>query len=158
MDTDWVSDARKIPDEVMNYIRRLAVHAVIDQKKSPQLISKIFHVSRGSIGEWLDWYRYGGDEAFDTRKAPGAAPIITRKIEHWLKRTILHSTPADHGYDTELWTLAILSALLEDKFAIRFYGSTIANHLHKMGLSCQVPQYRAYGYDADEVDHYLSTK
>ena len=31
MNKDWVSDARKIPDEAMNYIRRIAVHAVIDR-------------------------------------------------------------------------------------------------------------------------------
>ena len=158
MNKDWRWDARKIPDEVMNYIRPIAVHAVIDQHHSPELIAKIFRISRSSIYEWLNWYSDGGDEALNTRKAPGAAPIITPKIDRWLKRTILRSTPADHGYDTVLWTLAILAALLEKKFGVRVYESTIANHLHRMNLSCQVPQYRSYGYDPQEVEYYLSTK
>ena len=158
MNKDWVSDARKIPDEAMNYIRRIAVHAVVDRHYSPELIAKIFHISRSSIYEWVNWYRDGGDEALDTRKAPGAKPIITPKIDRWLKQTILRSTPVDHGYDTELWTLAILASLLEKKFGIRVYESTIANHLHRMNLSCQAPQYRAYAYDPQEVNQYLSVK
>ena len=28
MKAEWMSDARKIPDEVMNYLRRIAVRAV----------------------------------------------------------------------------------------------------------------------------------
>jgi transposase len=158
MNIDWTSDARKIPDEVMSYIRQIAVHAVTDQHHSPELIAKIFRISRSSIYEWLNWYRDGGDQALNTRKAPGAPPIVTSKIDRWLKRTILRSKPTDHGYDTALWTLAILAALLEKKFGIRVCESTIANHLHRMDLSCQAPQYRAYGYNPQEVEYFLSTK
>lgn len=49
MNADWMSDARKIPDEVMNYIRRIAVRAVVEDKESPELIAKIFRISRASI-------------------------------------------------------------------------------------------------------------
>lgn len=153
-----MSDARKIPDEVMDYIRRLAVHAVVDQHESPERIAKIFHIHRSAIYKWLKWYGRDGEQALDTRKAPGASPIITGKIDHWLKKTILHSTPADHGYDTELWTLNILAGLVKATFGIQVYESTIANHVHQLGLSCQVPQYRAYRYDTREVDFYLSKK
>ena len=31
-----------------------------------------------------------------------ASWIITPDIDMWLKDTIVHSTPADHGYDTVL--------------------------------------------------------
>lgn len=158
MNDDWMSDARKIPDDVMNYIRRLAVHAVVDQHQNVELIASIFRISRTSLYTWLKWYREDGDQALDTRKAPGAAPIITPKIELWLKRTILHSTPADHGFDTALWTLKILAALLKKTFEITVYESTIWNHLRRLGLSCQVPQYRSDRYDSDEVEHYLNTK
>lgn len=80
MSKDWMTDARKIPDDVMNYIRRFAVHAVVDEQQSPELMAKIFHISRSSIYEWLGWYREGGDEALDTRKAPGSRPLVSEKI------------------------------------------------------------------------------
>ena len=37
MNAEWLSDFRKIPDEVMNYLRRMAVRAVEDQHHSPEL-------------------------------------------------------------------------------------------------------------------------
>jgi transposase len=134
------------------------VHAVVDKHHNVDLIASIFRISRTSLYTWLKWYRADGDQALDTRKAPGAEPIITPKIELWLKRTVLHSTPVDHGYDTELWTLQILAALLKKTFEITVYQSTVWNHLRRLGLSCQVPQYHSDRYDPDEVEHYLNTK
>ena len=49
MKADWLSDARKIPDEVMNYLRRLAVRAMEEKHYSPELIADIFGISRSSI-------------------------------------------------------------------------------------------------------------
>jgi transposase len=158
MNQEWMSDARKIPDDVMDYIRRIAVHAVVDQHESPERIAAIFHIHRSAIYKWLKWFHRDGDQALDTRKAPGASPIITPKIDRWLKRTILHSTPADHGYDTELWTLNIIAGLVKSKFGVQVYESTIANHLHRLKLSCQVPQYRSDRYDPREVEFYLTKK
>ena len=36
MKGNWLSDARKIPDEVMNYLRRIAVRAVEEKHDSPE--------------------------------------------------------------------------------------------------------------------------
>ena len=77
MNAKWLSDARKIPDEVMNYIRRIAVRAVEEKHQSPELIAEIIGISRSSIYDWLRWYREGGAAALDTRSAPGASPVIT---------------------------------------------------------------------------------
>jgi hypothetical protein len=38
MNAEWMFDARKIPDEVMNYIRRIAVRAVEEKHYSPAAI------------------------------------------------------------------------------------------------------------------------
>ena len=49
MKADWLSDARKIPDEGMNYLRPIAVRAVEEKHYSPELIADIFGISRSSI-------------------------------------------------------------------------------------------------------------
>ena len=49
MKARWLSDARKIPDEVMNYLRRIAVRAVEEKGHSPELIAEILGISRSSI-------------------------------------------------------------------------------------------------------------
>ena len=77
MNADGLSDARKIPDEVMTYSRLMAVRAVADKHYSPELIADILGISRSSIYEWLRSHREGGEAALETPKAPGASPVIT---------------------------------------------------------------------------------
>jgi len=72
MNAEWLSDFRKIPDEVMNYLRRIAVRAVEDKHYSPELIADLFGISRSCIYDWLRWYRAEGEAALGTRAAPGA--------------------------------------------------------------------------------------
>ena len=155
MNAIGLSDFRKIPDEVMNYLRRIAVRAVEENHYSPELIAKVLGVSRSCIYDWLRWYRAGGEAALDTRSAPGADPVITPEMDQWLKTTILDSTPVDHGYETELWTLKILVELLQQRFGVWVADSTVALHLHQLDLSCQHPRYRAREQNPEAVAHFL---
>lgn len=155
MNATWLSDFRQIPDDVMNYLRRIAVRAVEENHHSPELIASIFGISRSCIYDWLRWYREGGETALDTQSAPGAAPVLTPEMDRWLKDTILTSTPVDHGYDTERWTLEILVEWLRQRFGVWVADSTVALHLHRLGLSCQRPCYRATEQDPEAVAHFL---
>jgi len=134
MKAEWMSDARKIPDEVMNYLRRIAVRAVEEKHYSPEVVADFLGVSRSSIYEWLCKYREKGEAALETRKAPGAPQVMTPDIDRWLRETILHSTPEAQGYDTVLWTLDILVDLLRDRFGLWVSDATVALHLHQMNL------------------------
>ena len=158
MNATGLSDFRKIPDEVMNYLRRMAVRAVEDNHHSPELIADILGISRSCIYDWLRGYRAGGEAALDTRLAPGADPVITPEMDRWLKATILNSTPVEQGYDTELWTLQILVELLQRRFGVWVADSTVALHLHRLDLSCQRPCYRAAEQDPEAVAHFLLYK
>ena len=46
MNTDWLNDGRKIPDEVMLYIRIMAVHAVRELGQSSEEVIKVFNFNR----------------------------------------------------------------------------------------------------------------
>ena len=156
MKAKWLSDARKIPDGAMNYLRLIAVRAVEEKNYSPELIADILGISRSSIYDWLRWYRAGGEAALDTRTAPGAPPVITPIMDWWLEQTVLNSTPVDHGYDTVLWTRAILAELLNKSFGICVSESTVGLHLHALDLSCQTPGYRAAAQDRAKVATFLA--
>ena len=156
MNAEWMSDARKIPDEVMNYIRRIAVSAIEEKGFSPELVAKLFGIDRTSIYDWLRKYRHEGEVALDTGKAPGADWVITPKIDQWLKETILNTTPADHGYDTVLWTLEIIVNLLKERFNLWVSDATVRIHLHHLGLSCQKPCYQALEQDQERVKNFVN--
>ena len=100
MKADWLSDARKIPEEVMNYIRPMAVRAVEEKHYRPDLLAEIFGMSRSRLDEGVRWSRADGDAALETRTAPGAPAVITPSIEWWSAHTVLKSTPVTQGYDT----------------------------------------------------------
>ena len=65
-------DGRKIPDDVMEHLRRRAVHAIREKGHSPELVAEVFGFSRSSVYEWLVRYDQGGYEALASRPAPGA--------------------------------------------------------------------------------------
>ncbi len=158
MDIDWINDGRKIPDEVMFYIRRMAVNAVRILGKSPELVADIYNFQRTCIYRWLKQYDEGGFEALESKMPPGAKKVIDEKVEEWLKETILNSTPVEFGYDTTLWTCAILTDLLLKKFNIDVRESTVRLHLKAMNFSCQKPEYQDIKRDDKDVECFFNKK
>jgi transposase-like protein len=60
MGNEWMNDGRKIPDDVMDYVRKMAVRAVREMKESPELTAKLFGFSPSCLYEWLNCYDEGG--------------------------------------------------------------------------------------------------
>ena len=156
MNEEWLVDGRKIPDEVMGYIRKIAVQAVREHGQSPEVVAKILNFNRRCIYEWLKRYEEGGYEALESRKPPGAKPLITREMEGWLEETVLNSTPVQHGYDTNLWTRDILAELLKKEFGVRVSGLSVSLHLRELNWSYQKPGYRDVARDEREVERFVN--
>ena len=104
MTPEWLEDGRKVPDDVMYYIRRMAVYAVRVLGQSPEKVAEAYNFDRSCIYRWLKQYDGGGFEALESHMPRGSDPVITQAIEDWMKQAVLNSTPADFGYDTHLWT------------------------------------------------------
>lgn len=156
MKPKWLSDARLIPDEVMSYVRKIAVHAVKENGFSPEDVSELLGISRSSVYDWLNRFKADGFEGLDTKKAPGAAPVVTETMDDWLKQTVLESTPEAFGYETPLWTCALLAQALFDRFGVEVGGAAVNQHLHRLGLSCQKPAYQALEQDPLAVEHFIN--
>jgi transposase len=158
MSDEWLNDARKIPDEVMSYIRKLAVHAVVERGHSPDVAANVIGVSRSSLFEWLKKYQRGGYDELDTRDAPGAEPLIVPEMDIWLKSVVLKENPTNYGYDTVLWSCPILAEILEKTFGVKVIASTVNAHLKKLDLSYQKPCYVAREQDPAEIEYFLNEK
>jgi transposase len=65
MNEEWLLDGRQIPDEVMGYIRKMAVHAVRERDQSPEVVAEIFNFNRSGIYRWLAQYDQGGYPALE---------------------------------------------------------------------------------------------
>ena len=75
-----------------------------------------------------------------------------------MKQAVLDSTPADFGYDTNLWACPILAALLRDKFGVAVSDTAVRQHLKAMGLTCQKPEYQDVARDEGEIARFLDDK
>lgn len=158
MSTDWFTDKRKIPDEAMSYIRKIAIQAIVESKFSPATVAAVLKISLSSIYVWMDWYNRGGYDALDTVKAPGAEPRMTPEMDEAIKEIILKRTPLDYGYETPLWTCPIVAAIVKKIFGVEVLATTIEIHLKKMGLTPQKPHYVAKEQDPSEVEYFLNEK
>lgn len=158
MTNEWLNDARKIPDEAMSYIRKLAVRAITDGRFRPTLVASVLNISTSAIYEWLDHYKKGGYDALDTRLAPGAEPRITREMDERIKAIVLKENPTAYGYDTQLWTCNIVAEVIEKIFLVKVLPSTVYVHLKKIGLSAQRPEYVARERDSVEIEQFLNDK
>ena len=156
MRPNWLSDARLIPDEVMDYLRKIAVRAVEENGHSPEDVIKILGFSRSTIYEWLNRFHAHGYAGLDTKKAPGAPPIVTDEMDAWLKQVVLESSPEDFGYDTTLWTCDLLAQLLSERYGVQVVGATINHHLHELELTNQKPNYIPREQDPEEVERFVN--
>ena len=158
MQTDWLKDGRKIPDDVMSYVRQMAVHAVRDEGESPEVVARVFHFHRSCIYRWLKQYDEGGEDALISRTPPGATPVVTSEMDEWLKLVVLGSTPLQFGYDTNLWNCKVLVDLLRRKFDVEVSDDTVRLHLEAIGLTSQKPQYQDHERNAVEVERFKREK
>jgi len=67
-----------------------------------------------------------GAVAFDI--APRAKPVVSEPMEAWLKRTVLESTPEAFGYDTPLWTCALLAEVLSQHWSVQVSANVRLSH------------------------------
>jgi len=158
MNTDWLDDGRKIPDDVMFYIRIMAVHAVRVLGLSPELVAKAYPFNRTCIYRWLKRYDEGGYDALESEMPPGAERLIDADMDDWLKQTVLTCTPVEFGYDTTLWTSAILADVLKQEFNVTVSESTVRLHLKAQGLTCQKPEYQDVKRDEQEIARFFDDK
>lgn len=157
-DKEWLEDGRKIPDEVMSYLRKMAVYAVKEKGESPETVAKTYNFSRYCIYKWIKIYEEKGYDGLNTSKPSGAERIITSEMDSWIKETILSKTPLDFDYETHLWTSLIIAQLLKKEFDIEVCDDTVSLHLKEMKLSYQKPCYFDKKRSEDEIDYFLNEK
>ena len=158
MNFDWINDGRKIPDDVMYYIRVMAVNSIRVLGQSPEVIAKAYNFNRACIYRWLKQYDEGGFEALESDMPPGAELLVTREMDEWLKQAVLNQSPVDFGYDTYLWTCEILAELLKNEFDVTASDSTVRLHLKSLGLTFQKPEYQDIERNEQEINYFLNNK
>src|SRR5512139_137502 len=142
-------DARSLPHETLEEMRRLAVRRVMCGA-SQVAVARSLEVHAGSVWKWVAEFRANGEAGLASTKATGRPSKLSPEQQVELRRIIVGSNPRQLSFGTALWTLPIIRPLIERQFDVVLDDTNVSRMLHRMGLTPQKPTRRAFQRDDEE--------
>jgi transposase len=105
-----------------------------------------FGVDRTTLHRWLARYGEEGEAGLQRRPVPGRPRKLSTLTAHRLKRIVL-APATKFGFETDLWTVGRLHAVLVERLHMDVSEDTIWRRLREAGLTWQTPE-RQY-FEAD---------
>ena len=151
------TDARSLSREAQAERHRLALQ--LFQRGMPSKeIAEVVSVHYGTVRQWVANFKKDGNDKIVASDFYGTHNTkITEKDAFWLGIVIRSSTPSDHGFDSHLWTLALMQSLLRSRRALSVGISTICRTMHKYRLSPRVPTKQPQEKDQEEIQYLSQT-
>jgi transposase len=148
-------DARRLDHKGLTELRQRAVNAV-QNGESPEIVARVFGISRAAIYKWLAKYRQGGLSQLDARKRGGRPAKLDGKALRYIYDTITMKNPMQLKFPFALWTVPMVVTLIYEKFNIKLSRSSVSRLLNQLGLSAQRPIWRAYQQNPEVVNQWLN--
>jgi transposase len=126
-------------------VRVRAVEAVRNGMPVSQTATT-FGVDRTTLHRWLARYDEHGEAGIQRRPVSGRPRKLCGFTAKRLKRIVL-APATKFGFETDLWTVGRLHAVLVDRFNVDVSEDTVWRRLHEAGLTWQTPE-RQY-FEAD---------
>ena len=121
---------------------------------APQVAAEL-EVSTKSAYAWRRAWKAGGEQALASKGAPGPERKLSEAQVQKLIRK-LEQGPAVAGWDEDQrWTLARIRTLIGRMFHLTVSIATVAETLHRAGLSPQQPIHRAAERDERAIEHWM---
>jgi transposase len=148
------TDARRLDHKMLTDLRTRAVTQV-QAGESPEVVARVFGVSRQAVYGWLARYRGGGWHALEARKRGGRPPKLDGKALRWIYATVTGKSPQQLRFPCALWTAPMVATLIRERVGITLSRSSVSRLLGQLGLSAQRPLWRAYQQDPARVERWL---
>lgn len=146
-------DGRKISSKAMEEIRLRAVQRV-QAGESPEKVIEALGFARACIYNWLARYRAGGWHALRTGDRSGRPKKLSGSQIQWIYKTVRDKDPRQLKFAFALWTRAMISDAIKQKFGVKLSKTSVGRLLHQLGFSCQKPLYRAYQRDPELIEQW----
>jgi transposase len=113
----------------------------------PQVeIARRFGVTPQAVFIWRKRWLAEGVDGLRSKGQPGYPPLLDEQQRAGLVE-VLSAGPAASGFDCG-WTLARVATVIRRRFGVRYrYPSAVANLLHRLGFTVQMPARRAVERD-----------
>jgi transposase len=150
-------DARRLPPQAQEDLRRRVVAAVTEQGISQVEAARTFGVTRQSIHNWLRAVERSGASGLKAHKrGPKPHSRLAGHQAGTVVRLIENRCPDQLQLPFALWTREAVGRLIERRFGIRVSVWTVGRYLAKWGFTPQKPLRRAYERDPAAVATWLT--
>jgi transposase len=149
-------DARRLPPQAQEDLRRRVVQAIVEQGMRPAEARRAFGVGRTTIYYWLKAYRARGSAALNSRKR--GRPRRSRLAGYQaatVVRLITDRCPDQLKLPFMLWTREAVRQWIAQRFGIEVSVWTAGRYLKRWGFTPQKPVRRAYERNPEAVQRWL---
>lgn len=133
--------------------RRFKAFGLLHKGESEAEVARQLGVHRQSVNRWAKQIEEQGRAGL---KQAGRAGRKSRLAEGDLKRLEekLKRGAEAVGYESNLWTLERVAALIERDFGVKYHAGHVGWLLKKLGWSCQRPTGRAVERDERAIERW----
>jgi len=149
-------DARSLPHETLEEMRRLAVQRALAGETQVEIANSL-SVHEHTVSKWVRAYRAEGVEGIASTKAGGRPPKLTDRQIEKLRRIIIGTTPRQLNFGVNLWSVPVIADTIEKLFEVRLHDSTVLRMLHRIGLTPQKPVRRAFKRDPEQIHEWTTS-
>lgn len=126
--------------------RRLKAAKLLKQGMNEAQVARCAGVHRQSVNRWTQTLASRGRRGLKNAGRAGRKPQLSEADLRKLGRA-LERGPEAYGYETGLWTLARVAALIEAQSGVSFHPGHVWRVLNQLGWSCQRPTGRVLERD-----------
>jgi transposase len=136
---------------------RLQAAALFSRQVPQAEVVRELGVSRQNVSRWYRRWRQGGVDALRSRGAPGRSPRVSAEQLAEVEQILLAGARAS-GFDNDLWTLARVAHVIEQRTGVVHHPGHVWRLLRQLGWSVQRPARRAVERDEDAIERWVKVE
>jgi transposase len=154
LDTRPVFTSRRKEQE---WIRKQAANMYV-KGESAAKVASLFGVTPRAVLQWVSNLVKHGQQGLVAKKVSGRPPKLNAEQLQHLAFMVHAHCPNQLSLGAGLWTLRLISALIEREFQTKLSMPTVGKVMHELGFSPQRPLHRAWEQDAELVARWKSSE
>jgi transposase len=147
-------DARSLPPESLELLRKIAVRAVIELGMTNKEAAQVVGVGANAVGKWCAAYRAQGEEGLDVQpqgRPEGTGRSLSPDEEAEVKAILTEATPEDYDIPLPRWTRKAVRELIRKLYDEELTLQGVGKYLARWNMTPQKPARHAQEQDPDEV-------
>jgi transposase len=137
--------------------RRLRAARLLEAGHSQAEVARRTGVSRQSASRWQALLDKAGAKALEGAGRAGRKPKLGAGQLRQLESELLRG-PREHGFKTQLWTLARVGEVIVRQTGVRLHRGHVWRVLRAMGWSSQRPQTKARERNEEAIRRWVRVK